>query len=40
MSSLVEISEDLDVTLSGWAEQICAGELSAELLSALAALDG
>jgi len=37
---LVEISDDLDVTLSGWAEQICAGELSAELLSALAELDG
>jgi diaminopimelate epimerase len=36
----VEISDDLDVTLSGWAEQICAGELSAELLSALAELDG
>jgi diaminopimelate epimerase len=37
---LVEISDDLDLTLSGWAEQICAGELSAELLSALAELDG
>lgn len=37
---VVEISDDLDVTLSGWAEQICAGELSAELLSALAGLDG
>lgn len=37
---VVEISEDLDVTLSGWAEQICAGELSAELLSALTELDG
>jgi diaminopimelate epimerase len=36
----VEISDDLDVTLSGWAEPICAGELSAELLSALAELDG
>lgn len=36
---VVEISDDLDVTLSGWAEQICAGELSAELLSALAGLD-
>jgi diaminopimelate epimerase len=35
----VEISGDLDVTLSGWAEQVCAGELSAELLSALAGLD-
>jgi diaminopimelate epimerase len=37
---VVEISNDLDVTLSGWAEQVCAGELSAELLSALAELDG
>jgi diaminopimelate epimerase len=36
----VEISPELDVTLSGWAEPICAGELSAELLGALAALDG
>jgi diaminopimelate epimerase len=36
----VEISEDLDVTLSGWAEPICAGELSAEMVAALAALDG
>jgi diaminopimelate epimerase len=36
----VEISEDLDVTLSGWAEPICAGELSTEMLVALAALDG
>jgi diaminopimelate epimerase len=35
----VEISDDLDVTLSGWAEPICAGELSAELLAALADLD-
>jgi diaminopimelate epimerase len=35
----VEISDDLDVMLSGWAEPICAGELSAELLSALAELD-
>jgi diaminopimelate epimerase len=37
---VVEISAELDVTLSGWAEQICAGELSAELLTALAGLDG
>jgi diaminopimelate epimerase len=37
---VVEISDDLDVTLSGWAEQICAGELSAEMLTALAELDG
>jgi diaminopimelate epimerase len=36
----VEISPDLDLTLSGWAEPICAGELSAELLAALAELDG
>jgi diaminopimelate epimerase len=35
----VEISPDLDVTLSGWAEPICSGELSPELLAALAALD-
>ena len=32
----VEVSPDLDVTLSGWAEPICAGELSPELLAALA----
>jgi diaminopimelate epimerase len=36
----VEISDDLDVTLSGWAEPICSGELSADLLAALAELDG
>jgi diaminopimelate epimerase len=35
----VEISDELDVRLSGWAEPICSGELSAELLAALAALD-
>ncbi len=35
----VEISPDLDLTLSGWAEPICAGELSLELLAALAELD-
>jgi diaminopimelate epimerase len=34
----VEITEALDVTLTGWAEPICSGELSAELLSALADL--
>lgn len=34
----VEISEQLDVRLSGWAEPICSGELSAELLDALARL--
>jgi diaminopimelate epimerase len=36
----VEIGEDLAVRLSGWAEPICAGELSPELLSALSELDG
>lgn len=36
----VEISADLDVRLSGWAEPVCSGELSPEMLSALAALDG
>ena len=35
---LVEISADLDVRLSGWAEPVCAGELSPELLRALADL--
>jgi diaminopimelate epimerase len=35
----VEISDDLDVTLTGWAEPICSGELSGELLDALAGLD-
>ncbi|MGE5282708.1 MAG: diaminopimelate epimerase [Chloroflexota bacterium] len=35
----VEISADLDVTLSGWAEPVCSGELSPELLAALAELD-
>jgi diaminopimelate epimerase len=35
----VEISPGLDVTLTGWAEPICAGELSPELLTALAELD-
>ena len=35
----VEVSPELDVTLSGWAEPVCAGELSAELLDALATLD-
>jgi diaminopimelate epimerase len=34
----VEVSGDLDVRLTGWAEPICSGELSAELLAALAAL--
>jgi len=36
----VEISEDLDVRLDGWAEPVFAGELSPELLQALAGLDG
>jgi diaminopimelate epimerase len=35
----VEILPDLGVRLSGWAEPVCAGELSAELLTALAELD-
>jgi diaminopimelate epimerase len=35
----VEISEGLDVRLSGWAEPVFAGELSPELLAALASLD-
>lgn len=34
----VEISDDLDVRLSGWAEPVCAGELSPELVAALADL--
>jgi diaminopimelate epimerase len=34
----VEISDELDVRLTGWAEPVCSGELSAELLKALAAL--
>ncbi|MEX2447666.1 MAG: diaminopimelate epimerase [Solirubrobacterales bacterium] len=34
----VEVGRDLDLTLTGWAEPICAGELSAELLQALAGL--
>ena len=36
----VEVSADLDVRLTGWAEPICSGELSGELLQALAGLDG
>ena len=35
----VEVSDDLDVTLTGWAEPICSGELSDELLMALSGLD-
>jgi diaminopimelate epimerase len=34
----VEVSEDLDVRLSGWAEPVFAGKLSAETLRALADL--
>ncbi len=36
----VEVSADLDVRLTGWAEPICSGELSTEMVAALAALDG
>jgi len=35
----VEISDDLDIRLSGWAEPVFAGELSPELLQALADLN-
>jgi diaminopimelate epimerase len=35
----VEIGEDLAVRLTGWAEPICAGELSPELLGALTELE-
>jgi diaminopimelate epimerase len=34
----VEVSGDLDVRLSGWAEPVCSGELSPELIDALASL--
>ena len=34
----VEISDDLDMRLTGWAEPICSGTLSAELVSALGEL--
>lgn len=34
----VEISADLDVRLTGWAEPICSGELSSELVQALSGL--
>jgi len=34
----VEVSKDLDVRLTGWAEPICAGELSPELVAALSEL--
>jgi diaminopimelate epimerase len=36
----VEIGEDLAVRLNGWAEPVCDGELSPELLQALSELDG
>jgi len=36
----VAISPDLDVQLDGWAEPVFAGELSPELVQALAELDG
>jgi len=35
----VEIGDDLAVRLTGWAEPVYAGELSPELLQALAGLD-
>jgi diaminopimelate epimerase len=35
----VEIDDQLRVRLTGWAEPVYAGELSAELLRALEALD-
>jgi diaminopimelate epimerase len=34
----VDVSAELDVTLTGWAEPVCSGELSPELLAALAEL--
>ncbi len=34
----VEIADDLEIHLTGWAEQICAGALSDDLLAALAEL--
>jgi diaminopimelate epimerase len=34
----VEVSADLDLRLTGWAEPVCAGELAPELLRALAGL--
>jgi diaminopimelate epimerase len=36
----VAVSQDLDVQLDGWAEPVFAGELSPELIQALAELDG
>jgi diaminopimelate epimerase len=35
---VVDVSHELDVTLTGWAEPVCSGELSPELLAALADL--
>ena len=35
---VVDVTPGLDVTLTGWAEQVCAGELSPELLAALSEL--
>ena len=35
----VGISDDLDVRLTGWAEPVCSGELSPELVLALSELD-
>ncbi len=35
----VEVSDELDVRLTGWAEPICAGELAPELVAALAELN-
>jgi diaminopimelate epimerase len=37
---VVEVSEDLGVRLDGWAEPVFGGELSPELVEALAELDG
>ena len=34
----VEVSDDLDIRLTGWAEPICSGELSRELMQALSEL--
>jgi diaminopimelate epimerase len=34
----VDVSADLDIRLTGWAETICVGELSPELMQALSAL--
>ena len=35
---VVDVSAELDLTLTGWAEPVCSGELSPELLAALAEL--